>query len=375
MSIDLYACHAVKSATLQGDLDPDAALVLSMLPQSMQESSLRRLRTLPTLITSSQILTSLESVSLPLAKSDFEKSKCKSCLHNTNVANTAIASVGCFKPGLCLFALCAQHRAQDEDLLAKRTLVAESSFTETEEQDSQASLLVESSEEIPAHLQASSESDFMSEDIDAGEPDWSHDVAPSNHSQNDRCDEASSSDEPQPSTDEFCPVDLPAQIPNSYIEKVREGWWRSALRNRVSNQGTHKELLDFLAACLIAGYQKPAIGKASAVEVFLDIASANPDDYLARASAELIDSLPIEIVGAFLRMFNVDLAATGCVSAKLLCAHNLDQLVAIADDLQVPDSDALCDAYEDGQEAFAKAIIVALGANGLDGYVPPTLRP
>ena len=62
-------------------------------------------------------------------------------------------------------------------------------------------------------------------------------------------------------------------------------------------------------------------------------------------------------------------------SAKLLCAHTLEQLVAIADDLQVPDSDALCDAYEEGQESFANAIIVALGTNGLDGYVPPTLRP
>ena len=375
MSIDLYACHAVKSATLQGDLDPDAALVLSMLPQSMQESSLRRLRTLPTLITSSQILTSLESVSLPLSKTDFEKSKCKSCLHNTNVANTAIASVGCFKPGLCLFALCAQHRAQDEDLLAKRTLVAESSYAEVDERESQASLLDETSEEEPAPMQDDSEHEFTTDDFDVGEPDTSGDVADSNHSQNDQCDEASSSNEPHAATDELSPVDLSAQITDSYIEKVREGWWRSALRNRVSNQGTHKELLDFLAACLIAGFQKPVTRNASAVEVFLDIASANPEDYLARASAELIDSLPIEIVGAFLRMFNVDLAATGCVSAKLLCAHNLDQLVAIADDLQVPESDALCDAYEDGQEAFAKAIIVALGANGLDGYVPPTLRP
>ena len=89
MSIDLYACHAVKSATLQGDLDPDAALVLSMLPQSMQESSLRRLRTLPTLITSSQILTSLESVSLPLSRRLQEEF-------------AQVIKVACFSPCFCV---------------------------------------------------------------------------------------------------------------------------------------------------------------------------------------------------------------------------------------------------------------------------------
>ena len=51
MSLDLFACHAVKSALLGGDLDVEAAQVLCLLPKTKQESALRQLKALPEMVT------------------------------------------------------------------------------------------------------------------------------------------------------------------------------------------------------------------------------------------------------------------------------------------------------------------------------------
>ncbi|QXW20161.1 hypothetical protein KXJ72_17820 (plasmid) [Comamonas aquatica] len=60
MSLDLFACHAVHQAVLQGDVDAEAGFVLSILPKNIQESSLNQLKQLPSIATASQLVNALE---------------------------------------------------------------------------------------------------------------------------------------------------------------------------------------------------------------------------------------------------------------------------------------------------------------------------
>ena len=110
------------------------------------------------------------------------------------------------------------------------------------------------------------------------------------------------------------------------------------------------------------------------VTLFLDIVQGK-QGFLPKLVQDAIESLPLDVIQAFLVMFGVDLADTGTVSVKLLCAHTLDELATIADELQVPDTDEVCDAYDAGHEAFAQAIFDAVGEKGLIGYIPQSLRP
>ena len=392
MSLDLYACHAVKSALLGGDLEVDAAQVLCLLPKTKQESTLRQLKALPEMVTGLQLLRSIESRSLDLSKAQFKRTNCASCLHYTDNANVHVESIGALQPGKCLFSLCAQHDANDPELLSQRNVIQtptcefETSTAHADKSVTDDSILASDADQPPSSEQAQ----FDLSDPDPGEVDRSDDLYDQRHYEQKTAAEAVDIEqEPLPmhlaeatTQVEFTtnvdsePVACSApqaQTP-SYIEVVRDKWWRDALGYRVVESGSSAEMQGFLNACFASGYTMQCRPDDTPVTLFLDIVQGK-QGFLPKLVQDAIESLPLDVIQAFLVMFGVDLADTGTVSVKLLCAHTLDELATIADELQVPDTDEVCDAYDAGHEAFAQAIFDAVGEKGLIGYIPQSLRP
>ena len=399
MSLDRFACHAVSRAVLNGDLESSAAQVLSLLPRSTQEGTLSKVLKLSHAVTGPQLLQSLQQIAVDLTKTTFAKSACHSCLHNSNIANRYCGESGQLPANHCLFALCAQQGAQDESLLAQRTIAPESmacdDLNHTNEQAALDSIIAEAlpPEAIPEDSNdgATAALDFGNEvQMDAGVPDTSEpessalvtgeqeiDIAstgaPSElglealstaplHLNNDQ-DLDESSPEPQATVME-------------YVDEVRNSWWRNALKMRIADNGTHKELLDFLISCFTAGFRPVApTAEQSAPNYFFNFAQADGQDQLAPIVASMVDALPLDVVGEFLQVFQVDLSKSGSISVKLLTTLSLDELAFIADELNVPNTDDVCDAYDAGSVPFAKAIAASVGDKVLMTYIPPSLRP
>lgn len=398
MSLDLFACHAVKAAFLGGDLDSDTAQVLSLLPKSKQESALRQLKALPDLVTGVQLLRSIETQSLDLTKTEFDCSKCKTCLHLSDNANVYIEPIGAFQKGRCLFSLCAQHGAQDEAILNQRTVLsslseepaAGPSLDEAPQRAHQQESATSPGSELPLTDEpeiSAVQAQFELVEPDVGEADHSDD----HYDQ--RVDEltservaAAQSSEPmqlaqtasvpplsqiEAPTSELPP--RPSDPANSYIEQVRNAWWRDALSYRVAESGSNAEMQGFLNACFASGFTIPCRPNESPVTLFLDIVQEK-QGFLPTLVQDAIAALPLEVINAFLIMFGVDLTDTGKVTVKLLSAHTLEALVEIANELNVESTDSICDAYDAGPQAFAKAIFDAVGEEEMAGYIPPSLR-
>lgn len=380
MSIDLFASYAVKQAVLSGDLEPSTAQILSLLPRTIQESSLRRLASIPDAVTAIQLFKSIEHSSIDLADAKFDLSPCVNCLHYTQNASSFTGDVGTFTKNRCLFSLCAQHDAQDQALLDQRTVFE---FSPTGQHDM-----------LAAQTTADSEFNFADVQMDIGEPVFSEDMGSSTPSEP-LASEPAMTDAPHQEmpeqSDESNPQAQPALAhenealsaqppetsqPESYIETVRNAWWRNALAHRVADQGSHRELQDFLIACLSAGHQPVQSSESeSPVNLFLDIASKKPEELLAKMAADLINTLPLNVVGDFLKMFAVDLTMTGETTISLLSALSLDELVAVADELNIQTTNELMDAYEEGSKSFAHALAWEIGKEKLAIYIPHSLRP
>nr|WP_158386813.1 hypothetical protein [Comamonas testosteroni] len=392
MSIDLFACHAVKSALLEGDLENGAAQVLCLLPQSKQESALRQLKALPEMVTGIQLLRSIDSRALDLSKAQFDRTNCASCLHNTDNASVHVESIGQLQPGKCLFSLCAQHDANDESLLNQRT-VLQSTLLDSDVTDGPVpkSLADDPTMDSNAAQAIGSEQTqlYLSEP-DVGEVDSSDELYDQRAQGQPMSTEAVETEQDPlhiPSADaatqaasvanaaeELVSQHAPDLLPTSYIDVVKNAWWRDALVYRVAESGSVAEMQGFLNACFASGYTMQSRPEDTPVTLFLDIVQAK-QGFLPTLVRDAIKSLPLDVIQAFLIMFDVDLSDTGTVSVKLLSAHALDDLETIADELQVPESDAVCDAYDAGPEAFAQAIFDAVGEQGMIGYIPHSLRP
>ena len=395
MSVDLFACHAVKNAALQGDMDMDSALILSLMPKANQESALRQMLQLPELVTPVQLLKSIESRSLDLSKAKFDRSNCKSCLHNTANANAYIGAIGEMSPGRCLYILCAQHDAQDAEILKSRTLVPKSHVDEPEpaapvadEQEHSMHSPTPSDERHAEHdepLAEQAQFDLTSIHADIGEVDHSdaqyEPQAPADYIDEADAPSASAQAEPEiQGTSESNPVIDTVTEPvkpadtNSYIDQVRNVWWRDALTYRVAHCGTVVEMQSFLLACLATGFKMESIKGESPVTLFIDLASGQVD-VLPEMVSQVILQLPLEVVGSFINTFGVDLRESGTVSLKLLQSLSLEELVEIANDLAIDSTDQICDAYDAGNEAFAQAIFNAAGPRRMAEYIPHSLRP
>ncbi|MEQ6436306.1 hypothetical protein V8Z74_14930 [Comamonas sp. w2-DMI] len=397
MSIDSFACHAVRAAVLDGDLDSSAGQLLSLLPKSTQETTLSRLMKLSEAPTGKQLMGSLNAMSIDLTKTTFAKSECNSCLHNSNIANRFCGDVGEFKPNHCLFPLCAQHGAKDPEILSQRTIVPH--------EKEQSPSAVQDAPDATGHPNPDADSkdialvpvegmtvafDFEKEaQMDLGEPDHTepdHSDAvpglqgsPELHAANLDNDANLPPDRPNTGIEEpaqSATSPEPQAMVMNYVDEVRNAWWRNALKVRVADQGTHREFLDFLISCFTAGF-KPLSSdhEQSAPDYFYAFAQPDGARHLAPLVASMIDALPLEMVGEFLQVFNVDLTESGSISVKLLAALELDELAHIADELNVPDTDELCNAYQGGSASFAQALVDTVGSKVLSTYIPPSLRP
>lgn len=373
MSLDRFACHAVHAAVLQGDVDADVGLVLSFLPKTMQESAVSQLKLLTSAATPTQVVNAVESKSVNLAKADFDKSRCRNCLHNSSVANSFVNADHEFKPHLCLFALCAQHDALDDTLLNQRTVVEDGIDVGIGEQEAPASVEDEA---------------FLNDQMDIGIPDLvdegtctppaaqelpfghegEHDVTgnPSPTSKTD-CTQSETACEAEPT------ADAPVVQAESYIDVVRNSWWRSALKTQLLDTNDSKGAQRFLIACLATQSVKNVLSDTPA-KLFSELLSADGDNTLVSIVELVIDELPLDIVQSFLQEMKVDLTQSGRISLKVLSALDLNELTVVADDFNVPTTVELCDAYDGGAEAFAQAIAQAIGQENLARYVPPSLR-
>ena len=345
------------------------------------------------MVTGIQLLRSIDSRSLDLSKAQFSRSNCASCLHNTDNANIHVASIGAFQAGKCLFSLCAQHDANDAELLGQRTVI-QIANEESEVPVIQAIEPATNETDLAPDVDLPSDTEqaqFYLGEPDAGEVDTSDDLydqrAYEQATQTEAVDmepeplqmppaEAATTDDISIANDAIEDDARPAPVNQtpSYIEVVKNAWWRDALVHRVAESGSIAEMQGFLNACFASGYTIQSRPGDTPVTLFLDIVQAK-QGFLPKLVQDAIASLPLDVIHSFLIMFGVNLADTGTVSIKLLCAHTLDELATIADELQVPDTDEVCDAYANGSEAFAHAIFGVVGERGLSGYIPHSIRP
>ncbi|QXW20167.1 hypothetical protein KXJ72_17860 (plasmid) [Comamonas aquatica] len=304
-----------------------------------------------------------------LSKADFDKSNCRNCLHNSSVANTHLKNHEIeLKPHHCLFALCAQHDALDEELLSQRTVVDE----------------CDSIHPASESVSVIDEKDlFNNAQMDLGVPDTDD----GSFCQAPLSKEAGQTEAFEPQTvsitgaDNSAPIDAhhsesakPEAKAESYLDVVRNAWWRDALKHRVIEQGTPKETLNFVVACLATNSVKDVLS-GSPEMLFNELCSSDGDNTVASLAAMFVDELTLENVRHFLKSLNVDLTLTGCISKKVLCELTQGELSLIADHFSLPETDELCDAYADGVESFANAIAEAVGMDSLADYIPPSLRP
>lgn len=351
MSLDQFATFEVKQAVINGDLDADSALVLSVLPYSDQRNAVSKLVTIQQAVNCDQLQKSIEMRSVDLSRSTFDKSACASCLHNTQVANERCGTK--FKPNLCTFTLCAQYSAADPQLLAQRTIIATAAEITTV---IAADHPLDSPQEVL---------DAYSDDADVGEADHSDDQFPQlSYLDAEDAEEA------------HAPTDLVKQSQSDaeYVLYVQNAWWRSALEHHVLS-GRGEDMQDFICSQALANRQIQGELGITAVQLLRAFRQPNEAiEVLAQVVKHVVAACSLEDVRSYLSEYCVDLSITGSTSTRLLGSLNLAELEKIADELQVPASDALVVAYSQGSKSFANALYVAVGNEVFESFVVPSLR-
>jgi hypothetical protein len=389
MNLHRFATPSVHHAVLTGDLESDAAIVLSALPMAMQEQALARIKTQSDSPSASQLVSTLDHMSVNLSKAEFDTTPCKSCLHHTDNAKRLLGFD--FKPNHCLYALCAQRDAMAKDLLSRRTVLKAEDLEPSQHAIADEAPQLSDDMEmfpdpmmdvgVPVEATGSVELDQAQDpqaieqhtfEVDTAMP-LSEGIADPVSDGAQASLDVAVNDQPQA---KLADSDGKEESSPSYVELVREKWWRNALKCRLAENASKQDMQSFLLACLGTGhYPSHPFLQDSPVALFGTINTAGYEDALGPMVAMLIDEIPLTVVRGFLKLLQVNLLDTGRVTSKLMSHLGIDELGSIADELEVPNTEAICDAYDAGPHEFAEAICSFIGEDRLNSFVPPSLRP
>lgn len=377
MSLDAYGSFELKQAVVEGDIEHPTASVLCALPHELQITAISNLRTIAETPTAEQVLAGVEAVAFDLSKARFDRTPCADCLHNT-----AIAKVECsvaFKPDLCLFKDCADAGARNTELLQKRQLnkfaaIEDNTLSQLPSAKAEQFELVGVSD---GELQSDSTVVLSAEtasqplvDPEVDEQDLWKDMEPAlTHAEElDRADSVRAADE---SLDDA--FDEVTDRDEQYIETARNAWWRASLKHAILASQDDVLMSDFLCSASFVPASESA--KSSAVSYFRLLRDERKTmETLSVLVEQKIEALPLNVVKDFLAELQFDICSIGGSSIRLLAALSLEELEVVADEFEVPSTDALIQAYSQGPEQFAKALHDAIGEDALSCYAPPSLR-
>lgn len=361
----LYAIAEVQSAVGCASISRAHGALLAALRPDVQSSAIKALTALPMLPGVGEVKDGIQMRAVSLERVNFDKRDCKDCRFNSS-NHSAMYGFG-IDPGYCVNAQCSTEKT--ELALVQQAAELQQRFRVVRIHPAEYRVVCKDG------------------DNGLGSEQYKHCTEQcTSFGAVVRCTPGHPSEVVENvCTDAACNDHLAEQHRLALLGEFRTRVWRFALKAHVTAMHHKQKLAALLAFCAL-GWSSPdkaanllGVQADCSLDVLIKACvSADPasiESSTAMLAAELVDEAPAHQVAACIRALRVQIQDYWKMTPAFLKRLNLDEIDAIAHDLQIRESAEMKAARASGSRfAMAQAVGDALTPAQLRGYVPASIR-